>query len=149
MNRRGFTLLELIIVIIIIGVLATLGLTQYTRMVERSRGAEARQILGDIRKVAAGHYLECNSLAASDSCAAFDNTMAGIGTDADMIPETCRNTHYFTYSVSISGTDTLVGTATRCAAGGKGGPSTSGGKTLVLTTTYPGGTDIWGGTGGY
>lgn len=46
--KKGFTLLELIIVIIIIGILATLGLTQYARMVERGRGAEARQLLGNI-----------------------------------------------------------------------------------------------------
>jgi prepilin-type N-terminal cleavage/methylation domain-containing protein len=42
MTKKGFTLLELIVVIVIIGVLATLGLTQYASMVERGRSAEAK-----------------------------------------------------------------------------------------------------------
>ena len=49
MNRKGFTLLELVVVVIILGILATLGFTQYTKMVEKGRTAEAKMILGQIR----------------------------------------------------------------------------------------------------
>ena len=55
---RGFTLLELMIVIIIVGVLATLGVMQYQAAIEKSRGAEARQILGQLRSQCAGYYME-------------------------------------------------------------------------------------------
>lgn len=48
-NMRGFTLLELVVVMIIVGVLATLGMSQYGRTVERSRQAEATSILGALR----------------------------------------------------------------------------------------------------
>ncbi|MBU0504178.1 MAG: prepilin-type N-terminal cleavage/methylation domain-containing protein, partial [Candidatus Omnitrophica bacterium] len=47
--KRGFTLLELMIVIIIVGVLATLGITQYQTAIERARGAEARQVISQLR----------------------------------------------------------------------------------------------------
>ena len=56
--RKGFTLLELIIVVIIIGVLATLGFVQYTNVVERSRLAEAKQILGDLRSQQLAYKLD-------------------------------------------------------------------------------------------
>ncbi len=47
--KRGFTLLELIIVIVVIGLLASIGVTEYFKVVERSRGSEAKSVLGSIR----------------------------------------------------------------------------------------------------
>ena len=48
-NERGFTLLELLMVIVIIAVLAAMALPQYIRATEKSRGAEALQLLGAVR----------------------------------------------------------------------------------------------------
>lgn len=42
-------MLEIIVVLIIVGILATLGMPQYGRTVERSRQAEAISILGALR----------------------------------------------------------------------------------------------------
>ena len=47
--KKGFTLLELIIVIIILGILATIGVSQYQGTIEKGREAEARSILGSMR----------------------------------------------------------------------------------------------------
>lgn len=142
--KRGFTLLELIVVVIIIGILATLGLTQYGRATERGRGAEARAILGNIRSQAASHYLEYNSLTST----VFDDARAGIGTADDQIPSGCRLSHYFSYGISTAGA-VLTSTATRCGASGRAGDNPASGRTLTLATTFPAGTDTWGGTGGY
>jgi len=43
--RRGFTLVEVVIVMVVIGVLASVGLATQRSFIDKSRGAEARQIL--------------------------------------------------------------------------------------------------------
>ena len=44
-RRKGFTLLEILIVVIIIGVLASVAISKYTWVIERSRSAEATEVL--------------------------------------------------------------------------------------------------------
>lgn len=153
--KRGFTLLELIVVIIIIGILATLGLTQYSRMIERARGAEARQIMGALRTNAAAIYMQNSNTCtpASDSGVACDNTNLGIGsmTAGAEYPGgsagNCAASHYFWYNVAASATG-ITATATRCTTGGKNPPATVAG-TISLTSNFQAGTDQWATSGQY
>ncbi|MFH0917607.1 MAG: prepilin-type N-terminal cleavage/methylation domain-containing protein [Candidatus Omnitrophota bacterium] len=125
---KGFTLVELVIVVIIVGILASIGLTQYNKVVEKSRAAEARMILGTLRGAEVADYFEDGTYA----------TVANLGVGA---PTDCTGTaHYFSYSCATA--DGLC-TATRCTSGGKL-PSMTGGYTKTLAIN-----GSWGGTAGY
>jgi len=126
--KKGFTLLELIVVIIIIGILATLGLTQYTSVVEKGRSAEAKAILGELRTAEVAYKLDK---------AAYTSTLSQLYVT---LPTACATTHYFRYSASSN-----VGTATRCT--GTTGKQPGGATASTVTINFDTGT--WGGSTGY
>lgn len=129
--RKGFTLLELIVVIVILGIMSTLAATQYTKMVEKSRGAEARIMLGSIRTNEAALRLQngaCSSTAAD----------VGISTD---FPSTCTSTHYFSYGLAGASGNTFTATASRCTEDGKSPQGSTG--SITLTTNFDNGSDVW------
>ena len=50
MNRKAFTLLELLIVILIIAIIATLAVPQYMLYTEKARATEAISVIGAVRR---------------------------------------------------------------------------------------------------
>ncbi len=143
--RKGFTLLELIVVIIIIGILATLGLTQYGRFIEKARGAEARLVLGAIRSQSAAIYMQD-----SNSCTNCTNTNVGVGSDyPGPAAANCAGTHYFWYNSTPNATG-FSAVATRClGATGKQPGGTAPAGSITLATNFTAGTDAWTTTGQY
>lgn len=71
-NKKGFTLLEIIIVVIIIGIVASLALPRLFRSTEFARAQEALTFLGTLRSSMERCYVINNSYAACNSWAALD-----------------------------------------------------------------------------
>ena len=126
---RGFTLIELVVVIIIVGILAAMGFTQYTKMVEKGRTAEAKSVLGSLRTVQRARYLEVGS---------YTNVISNLPVEA---PTACTATHYYSYTCNNAGQCT----ANRCTAGGKT-PNAAAAAAHSITLSIDG---VWGGTAGY
>ncbi len=59
-SRGGFTLVELMIVVAIIGILATIAVPTFLRMRERAKSSEAKANLGAIRVTEHAYYAEFN-----------------------------------------------------------------------------------------
>jgi prepilin-type N-terminal cleavage/methylation domain-containing protein len=128
MMKKGFTIVELIIVVVIVGILASLGLTQYNKVVEKGRAAEARMLLGTLRSAETASMYENGTYA----------VVANLGVGAP--DATCASTHYFSYACA---TGTGICTATRCTTGGRPqNGSAAWTKTLDINGT-------WGGSAGY
>jgi len=131
-NQRGFTLLEIIIVIIIVGVLASLALPRFFRTVEYSRGTEALTNINAIRQSMERCYLQRN---AYTGCTAFGNL--------DLEDPTGSPNQHFTYGMTAPTSTTYTITATRNTRDNSG-PA---GDTVVLTNN--GSTITRSGTGAF
>ena len=66
-TKKGFTLIEIIIVIVIIGVLATLAMPKITGQVEGAKAAEAMTMLGAIKRAADQCYDTTQDMASCDT----------------------------------------------------------------------------------
>jgi type IV pilus assembly protein PilE len=96
-KRAGFTLLEIMVAMIIMGMLITIALPKYGQVLERSRQAEAVTLLGALRGSQLRYYVDNN------------NTYTSVITNLDIDLGT---TKFFTYP-SVPPSDTLLATASR------------------------------------
>jgi len=103
MSKKGFTLVELMVVIVIIGVLAAVAIPRMMAATNKAKAAEGPQILGTISRmqhaVRAEHSVFIAAAAAEPTVDLTDG-WALLGFDRN------PNTKYFTFGVTVTGTVT-------------------------------------------
>ncbi len=108
MNRKGFTLVEVLIVVIIIGILAAIGIPQFAASIEKAKGGEARAGLGHLQTGEKVYYAENEYY--TTATADLDITLTN---------------KYWTFTIVTPSSTTYTATATR--SGG-----TYSGQTLTM-----------------
>ena len=111
LKEKGFTLVELMIVIVIVGILAAVAIPKFTNAADKARASEFPTIL-------TGIYTQEEAFKAQVGTYDDDFGTAGPPTDIDMA-DPSGESKWFTYVVSGSSATAFTGTATVKAPFGK------------------------------
>lgn len=90
--QHGFTLVELLVVVVIVGILSAVALPQFMSQTKKAAATEGTQQASSIAKQAAAYYLENGAIASGDAhtkCTAYAGT---IKTDNTNFTYACSGT---------------------------------------------------------
>jgi len=97
LNRKGFTLIELMVVVIIVGILATVAIPIYRANVRKAAASEGTALLGTVLTSQKVYYAENNTYTP---------------TSGDLNVDTTGNKYFTAYSLSSVGATGWTATTT-------------------------------------
>ena len=107
-NEKGFTLIELMIVVAIIGSLAAIAIPNFLNYQKKAKQSEAKVNLGAIRTLAEAYRAEHDTYLPAGATVPYDPVVLGFEV---------KGTARYTYSVTVATATTFTVTATGTATG--------------------------------
>ncbi|PID30332.1 hypothetical protein CR973_02935 [Candidatus Saccharibacteria bacterium] len=148
-NKKGFTIVELLIVIVVIGILATLVIVTFTGMQQKARNTQRQTDINAIQSHVEAFYAQNGfypSIGDLTSSAVRSAQMKGLDPEALLDPKqstgtisgtaVAANTYQYSYVASASS-----GTCVTDAQADADNPADTGCDTYVLTAHLEGGSD--------
>ncbi len=96
-SNKGFTLIELMIVVVIIAVLAALAIPRYMRAATKSKQSEAREVLKQIYTMERAYFIEHETYVLNGITASAANPLAYSVIAIEIMPSA-----RYTYTITMS-----------------------------------------------
>lgn len=121
-NRQGFTLVELMIVVIVVGILAAVAIPMYQVSAERARATECVAALGTIRSAMRTYYAEHLTYADASFTDGDQVTNGGV---LDVTDEDLSGRYFSTDCFTFSGDATANAYSIQCNGSASTAPAAS------------------------
>ena len=128
-RNSGFSLVEILIIAVIVGILSTIAIPNYARTMERSKCSQAMEILTNMRQAALLYFNENETFSGMDA--------AALETQANADFDTTDENSYWNFSVTAAGATSFTLQGIRTASAGH----PNNGLTITVNET-----GVWGGT---